>query len=177
MKLALRELELWYFLWILFLLKLLCISINLPYFHAGNTVVMSVWAGAPSWHLELLDKLQKRCSTVVLSLAASHEPLTHHQNIASLILFYRYYFVRCSSELAQLVPFPYSWETCSCYYDRLHDFSFTIARCYKDVCVNSFFPHTVRLWNSLPIECFLLTYDPNGFKFKINRHLLTVGSF
>ena len=43
--------------------------------------------------------------------------------------------------------------------------------------VNSFFPHTARPWNSLPIECFPLTYDLNGFKFRINRHLLPVGSF
>ena len=35
-----------------------------------------VWAGAPSWYLELLDKLQKRiCRTVGPSLAASLEPL------------------------------------------------------------------------------------------------------
>ena len=34
-----------------------------------------VWAGAPSCHLELLDKLQKRiCRTVSPSLAASLEP-------------------------------------------------------------------------------------------------------
>ena len=50
-------------------------------------------------------------------------------------------------------------------------------RCYKDVYVNSFFPCTVRLWNSLPIECFPSIYDPSGFKSSINRHLLTVDSF
>ena len=33
------------------------------------------------------------------------------------------------------------------------------------------------LWNSLLIECFPLTYDLNGAKSTINRHLLTVGSF
>ena len=44
----------------------------------------------------------------------------------------------------------------------LHDFYATIPRCYKDVYVNSFFPHTARPWNSLPIECFPLTYDING---------------
>ena len=54
-----------------------------------------VWAGAPSCYLELLDKLQKRiCRTVGPSLAASPEPLS------CLSLFYRYYFGRCSSELA-----------------------------------------------------------------------------
>ena len=137
-----------------------------------------VWAGAPSCYLELLDKLQKRiCRTVGPSLAASLEPLAHRQNVASLSLFYRYYFGRCSSELAQLVPLPYSRGRSTRYSDRLHDFSVTIRRCYKNVYANSFFPRTARLWNSLPIECFPLTYDLSGFKSRINRYLLTVGSF
>ena len=68
-----------------------------------------VWAGDPSCYLDLLDKLQKRiCSIVGPSLAASLEPLAHRRNVASLSLFYRYYFGRCSSELAQLVPLPFS---------------------------------------------------------------------
>ena len=68
-----------------------------------------IWAGAPSCYLELLDKLQKRiCRTVGPSVAASLEPLAHHRNVASSSLFYRYYFGRCSSELAQLVPLLYS---------------------------------------------------------------------
>ena len=62
--------------------------------------------------------------------------------VASLSLFYRYYFVRCSSELAQLVPFPLSSGRSTLYSDRLHDFSITIPRCSKDVYVNSFFPCT-----------------------------------
>ena len=37
-----------------------------------------VWAGAPSCHLEFLDKLQKRiCRGVSPSLATSLEPLAH----------------------------------------------------------------------------------------------------
>ena len=39
--------------------------------------------------------------------------------------------------------------------------SVTISTCY-----------TARLWNSLPVECFPLTYDLSGFKSRINRHLL-----
>ena len=61
--------------------------------------------------------------------------------------------------------------------NRVHDFSVTIPRCYKDIYVNSSLACTARLWNSLPIECFPFTYDLNGFKSRINRHLLTVGSF
>ena len=101
-----------------------------------------VWAGAPSCYLELLDKLQKRvCKTVGPSL----EPLAHRQNVAALSLFYMYYFGRCSSELVQLVPLPFSRERPTRNSNRLHDFSVTIPRCYKDVYVNSFFPRTAKL--------------------------------
>ena len=48
------------------------------------------------------------------------------------------------------------------YFDRLRDFFGTIPRCYKNGYVNSFFPSTPRLWNSLPAECFPLTYDVSG---------------
>ena len=58
-----------------------------------------------------------------------------------------------------------------------HDLSFTIPRCYKDVYVKNFFPRTARFWNSLPIECFPVTYDLNCLQYRIKRHLLTVGSF
>ena len=131
-----------------------------------------VWAGAPSCYLELLDKLQNWISRIVgVSPAASLEPLAHPRNVASLSILYRYYFGRCSSELAQLVPLPFSGGRSTRYSDRLHVFSVTIPRCYKDVYVNSFFPHTAKLWNSLPIECFPLTYGLKGFKSRFNRHL------
>ena len=132
----------------------------------------------PSCYLDLLDKLQKRiCRTVGPSRAKSIEPLAHCKNVASSSHFYRYCFGRCSSELSQLVPLPFSWRRSALYSDRLHDFSVTIPRCYNGAYVNSFFRRTVRIWNSLPIECFSLTYDLNGFKSRINRHLLTVVSF
>ena len=136
-----------------------------------------VWVSTPNYYLELLGKLQKRiCRTVAPSHSASLEPVSHGQNVGGLSLFYRYYFGRCSSELAELVPLLCSPGR-STYSDRLYDFSVTIPRCYKDVYVNSFFPCTARLWNSLPVEFSLLTYDLSGFKSRINKHFLFVGSF
>ena len=136
-----------------------------------------VWAGAPNCYLELLDNQQKRiCLTVDPSFSASLEPLAHRRNVASLRLFYKYYFGRCWSELAELIPLvPLPNPTR--YSDRLHDFSVAFPVCYKNVYVNSFFPRTARLWNSLRIECSSLIYDLSGFKSGINRHLLNVGSF
>ena len=111
-----------------------------------------VWAGAPSCYLELLDKLHKRiCRTVGPSPAASLDHLAHRRNVASVSLLYRFYFGRCFSELAQLVPLPFSLGRSTLYSDRLYDFSVTIRGCYKDVCVNSFFSRTARLSSSLSI--------------------------
>ena len=66
------------------------------------------------------------------------------RNVASFSLFYRYYFGRCSSELPQLVPLPHSQGRSTHYSDRLHEFSVTICRRYKDVYVNSFFRQTLE---------------------------------
>ena len=94
-----------------------------------------VLAGAPICYLVLLGKLQKRiCRTVGPLLAASLEPLAHRRNVASLSLFYRYYFGRCSSELAQLVLLPFSRGRSTRYSNRF----------YKDVYVSSFFLRTAR---------------------------------
>ena len=92
-----------------------------------------VWAGAPSCYFQLLDKLQKQIGRTV-----------------GPSLFYRYYFGRCSSQMAQLVPLPFSRRRSTCYSDGLHDFSVTIPRCYKDVYVNSFFSS-----HSLTLEFFI----------------------
>ena len=134
------------------------------------------WAGAPSCYLNLLEKLQKQiCRTVGPSLAASIEPMAHRQNVASFksllqVLLWQMFFRTDSTGF-------FSQGRSTHYFDILHDFSVTIPRYYKDVYMNSFFPHTGRLWNSLPIVCFALTYDLSCFKTRINRHLLTVGSF
>ena len=82
-----------------------------------------VWAGAHSCYLELLDKLQKQiCRTTGPSLAAYLEPCALCWNPASLSLFYRCYFGRCSSELAQLVTLSYFRRSSTHYSNRLHDF-------------------------------------------------------
>ena len=82
-----------------------------------------------------------------------------------------HYFGRCTSELAELFPLPYSRDRSTRYSNRMQEISVTIPRCYEDVFINSFFLRTAILWNFLPAECFSLYYDLNGFKSKVNRHL------
>ena len=126
-------------------------------------MLLSCLSWCPLLLLGFVRQASKRiCRIAGPSLAASLEPLAHRRNVASLSLFYRYYFGRCSSKLAQLAPLPFSRGRSTRYSDRLHDFSVPILTCYKNVYVNSFFPRTARLWNSLPIGCFPLTYNLNG---------------
>ena len=105
-----------------------------------------IQAVAPSCYLELLDKLQKQiCRTVGPSLSASLVPLAYRQNVANLSLFYRYSLSIYLSALVQLVPLPYFRGRSTRYSNKLHHFSVSIPRCYYDVYVNSFFPHTAGL--------------------------------
>ena len=97
LKLPPRKLKPWLVLWSFFFLRLLCIYKST--IRPCIEYYCHVWAGASSCFLELLDKLQKQlCRIVIPSLAASLKSLTHRRNVASLRLFCRYCFGRCSSE-------------------------------------------------------------------------------
>ena len=112
------------------------LSPEVAWYHYKSTIrpcmeyYCHVWVVAPSCYLEWLGKLQKQiCRTVGSSLAGCLELLADYSNVASLSLFDRYYFVRCSSEVAELVPLHYSQGKATHYSDRLHDLSVTNPRC------------------------------------------------
>ena len=94
--------------------------------------------------------------------------------------FYKYYFGRYSFEQAELVPVLILVGALGASLAILLDciiFFISIPRCFKDIYVNSLFPGAATLSNSLPVECFLLNHDLNGFKLKINGNVLSLGSF
>ena len=104
-----------------------------------------VWVSAPNCFLEFLFKLQKQIyrtvgpslatfleALVIIQLAtfwwwakASREVASEGPTVAHISLFYRCYFSRCSSELAQLVSLPYCWGRSTLFSEKLHDFSVT----------------------------------------------------
>ena len=131
--------------------------LSFPYRNSDHAVVsVSIDFPLTGCYLKLLDKLQKQtCRAVGPSFASFLEPLAHRQKVASLCLFYRHHLGRCSSELA-LHAYSRGWS--SRFSNRLHDFSVTHPRCYKDVYVNSFFPCSARLQSFLPIKFFPSTY-------------------
>ena len=143
----------------------ICSLFLLIFYTALHGVLLSCLGWCPNCYLEMVGELQKRVyKTVGTTLVASRQPLAHRRNVASWSLFYGYYFVRCATELAGLVSLHYSREKSTLYPGRLHDCFVTVTRCYKDGYVNNVFPHTAKLWNSLPAESFLLTYDLSGLE-------------
>ena len=90
------------------------LSVIAPYLYKSNMQPSMKYcchfqAFAPSYFLDMQPKLQKQiCQTVGLSFTDFLEPIAHHLYKASLRLFYVCCFGKYSSELAKLVPFPYS---------------------------------------------------------------------
>ena len=144
----------------------------------GMEYCCHIWDGVPSYYLELLDKLQKQIyKTVGPSLAASFESLAHDQNVPTLILFYWYsfdnvflnwfnwfYFLILVGGLLII-----SIDCMTFLPPFLDTTRMSLSICQQFLSLHS--------WNSLPIECYSLSYDLNGFNSGISsRHLLTVGS-
>ena len=120
-----------------------------------------IWADAPSCYSEFKDSYENGNVGFWSFTCCLFWTLGSSSSKFSQLKFFlsRYYFGRCLSELAQLVPVSYSRGKCTRYSDKLHEFSVTIPRFCEDVYVNSFFLRTARLWYCLPIAYRMLSFD------------------
>ena len=144
LKIPSRKLEVLFILSSFFLTRFLFISVNLTW--PCMEYCSQIWLGAPSYYSDIIDKLQKRvCRTVGLTRTVFLESLGHQRNVASSIFFCWYYFGICSSELAELVPLPFSVRRYMHYFDSLHDISVALRECYINFYVNIVFLRAARL--------------------------------
>ena len=130
------------------------------------------WAGASRSHLSALDRVERRARNLVgHSLAKELQPLSVRRDVASLSLFYRYYFGSCSPMLAECVPsgkvFPRSTRAAS----ASTEYSVQLERSRTVNRSNSFFVRTSQLWNKLPPSTFPKEYDLQVFKKRVNKIL------
>ena len=97
------------------------------------------------------------CKTLGLLLSASLEHLVHRRNMASLSVFYRYYFGRRLSELTlNCFHFLIFMGGPLCILEGCMTFSVTIPRYYKDVNVTIIYLCMVRL---KLFACRMLSFD------------------
>ena len=98
----------------------------------------------------------KHASLSLFRLSADLQALSHRRDVASRSLFYKYYYGKCSSDLADLVP-PKRVTVRSTHFSeqRLIQLNLLWAGL-------SFFPHTAGCWNSLPPDYFLAAFKGKG---------------
>ena len=130
-----------------------------------------VWGNSPC--TRLLDRVEAKAVRLINSphLTSKLEPLSVRRQVASLSLFYKYYFGHCSRELIGCIPPPLprprnTRQAVSCHQYCVKVDNSRIAR--YDVC---FFPSTSKLWNSLPANAFPPQYNISSFKRRIFQFL------
>ena len=123
-----------------FLLRLFCISINLPYGHAWNTVAMSgLVLLVANWNCSISYK-SRYAGLLVLHLLPFLNPGLIVEMQPAQIFSIGITFVDVDLKWLNCFHFFYSRGIFTHFSDKCHDFSVTIPRCYKDVCVNRVIP-------------------------------------
>ena len=128
-----------------------------------------IWGSSP--YTPLLDMVESK--TILLigdpSLTSTLDPLSLRSKVASLSLFYRYYFGHCSDELAACIPPPMARPHSTRQATFAHNYCVELANAR----INrfSFFPSTSRLWNSLPSSVFPASFNLPSFKRQLYHHL------
>lgn len=124
--------------------------------------------------LLLVEKLQNRAMRILGCSDLVKEnilPLSHRRNVGSLSLLYRYFHGHCSKELLGLVPARQYLGAPTRFAAASHPYCLAIPRSRTEHHRKSFFPKTVRLWNSLPSSVFPGDYNLAQFKRNVNSVL------
>ena len=133
-----------------------------------------LWAGAPRTHLSILDRVERRVKNLVgQKLCDELQPLSVRRDVASLSLFYRYYFGRCSSALSECVPKPKVFSRYSRRASPTTCYHVEIERNRTQSRSSSFFVRTSHLRDRLPVSCFPDQYNIGSFKRSVNRFLMS----
>ena len=105
------------------------------------------------------------------SLTSTLDPLSLRRKVASLSLFYRYYFGHCSDELAACIPPPMARPRSTRQATFAHNYCVELSNARINRFSDGFFPSTTRLWNSLPSSAFPASFNLPSFKRQVYHHL------
>ena len=105
------------------------------------------------------------------SLTSTLDPLSLRRKVASLSLFYCYYFGHCSDELAACIPPPMAQPRSTRQATFAHNYCVELSNARINRFSYGFFPSTSHLWNSLPSSVFPASFNLTSFKRQVYHHL------
>ena len=134
-----------------------------------------LWAGASKSALDFVDRIESRALKLIGDdrVISSITSLRHRRDVTCMVLFYKYYFGKCSSVLSELTPTSQVFTRNTSRSGRIHVHTVAIishrTTHYRE---NSFFIRTARLWNDLPRNLFAVNFNIFLFKASVNKHFL-----
>ena len=130
-----------------------------------------IWGYSP--YTSLLDRVESKAIRLIgdPSLTSTLDFLSLRHKVASLSLFYRYYFGHCSDELAACIPTPMARPCSTWQASFAHNYFVELSNARINRFSKGFFPSTSRLWNFLPSSVFLASFNLPSFKRQVYRHL------
>ena len=120
----------------------------------------------PHIHLFLIGLNQRLSAWLVIPPWPRLLTLSLRRKVASLSLFYRFYFGHCSDELATCIPPPMARPRSTWQATFTHNYCVELSNARINRFSDGFFPSTCRLWNSPPSSVF-----PASFKRQVYHHL------
>ena len=125
-----------------------------------------IWGSSP--YPSLLDRVESKVIRLIgdPSLTSTLDPLSLHRKVASLSLFYRYYFGHCFDELAACIPPPMARPRSTRQATFAHNYCVELSNARINQFSDGFFPSTYPppLWNSLPSSVFPASFNLPSFK-------------
>ena len=130
-----------------------------------------IWGSSP--YTSFLDRAESNVIHLIgnPSLTSTLDPLSLRCKVASLPLFYRYYFGHCSDELAACIPPSMAQPRSTRQASFAHNYCVELSNARINWFSDGFFPSTCHLWNSLPSSVFLASFNLPSFRRQVYHHL------
>ena len=124
-------------------------------------------------YTSLLDRVESKAIRLIgdPSLTSTLDPLSLRRKVASLSLFYRYYFGHCSDELAACIPPPMARPRSTRQATFAHNYCVELSNARINRFRDGFIPSTSRLWNSLSSSVFPASFNLPSFERQVYHHL------
>ena len=105
------------------------------------------------------------------SMTSTLDPLSFHRKVASLFLFYCYYFGQCSHELAACIPPPMAQPRSTRQATFAHNCCVEISNARINRFSDGFFPFNFPPLELSPSSVFLASFNLSSFKRQVYHHL------